>query len=73
MRKGDKVIYQPPEPPDLTLLARVSRVYSNGTVDIYTTIALGKNPVFDEDDTVRRTRRVSRDHVKPFIPNRERN
>ena len=72
MRKGDKVIYQPPERLGLTLLARVSRVYSDGTVDIYTTIALGKNPVFDEDYTVRHSRRVSRDHIKPFKPNRER-
>lgn len=68
MRKGDKVIYQPPERPGLTRLAHVSRVYSDGTVDIYTTIALGKNPVFDEDDTVRHGRRVSRDHIRPFRP-----
>ena len=84
MRKGDKVIYQPPEFPGLTLMARVRRVYSNGTVDIKTTVTLDEDRIFGPavnhsfdnpfgDRTFTKIRRVSRDHIKPFKPERERN
>jgi hypothetical protein len=83
MRKSEQVIYQPPEFPGLTLMARVYRVYLDGTVGIKTIVRLDEDRIFGPavnrsfdnpfgDRTFTKIRRVSRDHIKPFKPNRER-